>query len=172
MRKYKNARLHQVSDERRGHSVLGTPRLAAFQVDAETRSDGTAAAKIHGHPLSDRSSDRRPTLGPGQPQKKLRIPSLLCTIRRVTSFTPYMGRGGHRARCAFAWDRRLSRQNQEKRRDQRSASTAFSSIGSITQRDFRRRIGTNGDAENVCPPDAKALVGGGRRRDRVLRLGR
>jgi hypothetical protein len=49
MRKYKNARLHQVSDERRGHSVLGTPRLAAFQVDAETRSDGTAAAKIHGH---------------------------------------------------------------------------------------------------------------------------
>jgi hypothetical protein len=25
--------------------------------------------------------------------KKLRVPCLLCTIRRVTPFTPYMGRG-------------------------------------------------------------------------------
>jgi hypothetical protein len=43
-----------------GHSVLGTPRLAAFQVDAETRPNGTAAAEFTDiHYVTDRQIDAR-----------------------------------------------------------------------------------------------------------------
>jgi hypothetical protein len=60
MRKYKNAACTAPRRKAGGHSVLGTPRLAACQVDAETRPDGTAAAEFTDiHYVTDRQIDAR-----------------------------------------------------------------------------------------------------------------
>jgi hypothetical protein len=50
-------RLRRLSDERQG---FGIPRLAACQVDAETRPDGTAAAEFTDiHYVTNRQIDAR-----------------------------------------------------------------------------------------------------------------